>query len=220
MGKTAIILGATGLTGSIILDKLLEDDRYSIIKLFSRKRVENNNPKIVEYIGNLFELEKFKKDFTADEVFCCIGTTGKNTPDKTIYRKIDYGIPLSAAKLCVENGIDTFLVVSSLGADPKSTIFYNRTKGDMEQAVLKENILNTYVLRPSFILGKRKENRIGESIGKAMFNSFQFLLIGRLKKYRAIEADSIASAMIYLADTKTTDVHIIESDKIKDFTIN
>ena len=219
MSKTAIILGATGLTGSIILDKLLEDDRYSTIKLFSRKSIKSNKTKIVEYIGNLLELEKFKKDFTADEVFCCIGTTNKNTPDKTIYRKIDYGIPLSAAKLCVENGIDTFLVVSSLGADPKSTIFYNRTKGDMEQAVLKENILNTYILRPSFILGKRNENRIGESIGKALFNSFQFLLIGKLRKYRAVQADSIAGKMIYLANTKT-DVQIIESDKIIDFTMS
>jgi len=218
MGKTAIILGATGLMGSIILDKLLEDNRYSIIKLFSRKSIKNNNPKILEYIGNLFDLEKFKRDFTADEVFCCIGTTTKNTPDKTIYRKIDYGIPLSVAKLCVENGIDTFLVMSSLGADPKSSIFYNRTKGDMEQAVLEENIEKTYILRPSFILGKRKENRIGESIGKTMFNAFQFLLVGKLKKYRAIEADSIARAMIYLANTKT-DVHIIESDKINEFAV-
>jgi len=90
MGKTAIILGATGLTGGLVLDKLLSDERYSTIKVFSRKSIKNNNPKIVEYIGDLFELEKFKKDFTADEVFCCIGTTAKKTPDKSIYRKIDH----------------------------------------------------------------------------------------------------------------------------------
>ena len=213
MGKAAIILGATGLTGSIILNKLLEDERYSTIKLFSRKSIENNNPKIVEYIGNLFELKKFKKDFTADEVFCCIGTTTKNTPDKVLYKKIDYGIPVAAAKLSVENGINTFLVVSSLGANPKSSVFYSRTKGEMEQAVLKENILNTYILRPSFILGKRKENRIGESVGKVMFNAFQFLLLGKLKKYRAIDADTIAGAMIKIANTKS-ESPIIESDKI------
>ena len=219
MSKAAIILGATGLTGGIILDKLLEDDRYSTIKLFSRKSIKNNNPKIVEYIGNLFELEKFKKDFTADEVFCCIGTTSKNTPDKSIYRKIDYGIPLSAAKLCVENGIDTFLVVSSIGADPNSSVFYSRTKGLMEQDVIKENIANTYILRPSFIIGNRNEKRFGESIGVGLIKLLRFLLLGKLRKYRGIEADSIASAMICLANTKT-DAHIVESDRITDFAIS
>jgi len=218
MYKTALILGATGLTGGLILDKLLTDNRYSQIKIFSRKYVNIVNPKIIEYVGDLFELEKFKKDFTANEVFCCIGTTANNTPDKIIYRKIDYGIPVAAAKLCKENGIDTFLVVSSLGADSKSSIFYNRTKGDMEQAVLNENILNTYILRPSIILGKRNENRIGENIGKALFNIFQFLLIGKLKKYRAIEADIIASSMIHLANNRAN-ADIIESDKITDIAV-
>lgn len=218
MGKTAIILGATGLTGSIILNKLLDDERYSTIKLFSRKSIENNNPKIIEYIGNLFELEKFKKDFTADELFCCVGTTTKKTPDKVLYKKIDYGIPVAAAKLSVENSINTFLVVSSLGANPKSSVFYSRIKGEMEQAVLKENILNTYILRPSFILGNRKENRIGESVGKVVFSAFQFLLVGKLKKYRAIEAATIAAAMIQIANTQS-DLPIIESDKIANFAL-
>ena len=216
MGKTAIILGATGLTGGIILNKLLVDDRYSSIKIFSRKSINNGNPKIIERTGNLYELRKFKDDFTADEVYCCVGTTVKKTPDKKVYKKIDYGIPVAAAKLCIENGIDTFLVISSLGADPKSSLFYNRTKGEMERDVLKENIKNTYILRPSFIIGDRNEKRIGESIGVGLVKLLRFVLVGKLKKYRTIEAVKIANAMIYLANTKA-DAHVIESDKITDF---
>jgi uncharacterized protein YbjT (DUF2867 family) len=216
MGKIAIILGASGLTGGIILDKLLVDDRYSTIKIFSRKSIKNKNSKIIERTGNLIELENFKDDFTADEVYCCIGTTAKKTPDKKVYKNIDYGIPVKAAKLCIENEIDTFLVISSLGANPNSSVFYNRTKGQMEVDVLKENIKNCYILRPSLILGDRGERRIGESIGIGLMQFFRIILVGKLKKYRAITAEKIANAMIYLANKKT-EILIIESDKIVEF---
>jgi uncharacterized protein YbjT (DUF2867 family) len=215
MGKTAIILGATGLTGGLVLDKLLSDERYSTIKVFSRKSINIVHPKIMEYLGDLFELEKFKKDFTGDEVFCCIGTTTKKTPDKSIYRKIDHGIPVSAAVLSRENGIDTFLVMSSIGADPKSSVFYSRTKGEMERDVNKENITYTYVLRPSFIIGNRDEKRFGESIGVGVIKLLRFFLVGKLRKYRGIEAEKIADTMIRLANEKP-DFNVIESDKIQE----
>ncbi|HET8886565.1 MAG TPA: NAD(P)H-binding protein, partial [Salinimicrobium sp.] len=157
--KTAIIIGSTGLTGSILLEKLLQDVRYGNIKLFSRSSVGIENAKIEEHLVNLFELEKYKELFTADEVFCCIGTTQKRTPDKTTYHKIDYGIPVNAAKLAKENGISTFLVISALGANPESRFFYNRTKGEMERDVLKQKIPQTYFFQPSLIAGDRKENR-------------------------------------------------------------
>ncbi len=129
MGKTAIILGATGLTGSILLEILLEDERYETVKLFSRRSVHKKHPKIKEYLGDVLELRDFKKEFYADEVFCCVGTTQKKTPDKKLYRKIDFGIPTIAASLAKENDIQTFIVISALGANAKSSIFYNRTKG-------------------------------------------------------------------------------------------
>ncbi len=218
MKKTAIILGATGLTGNLLLQKLLNDDRYNFVKVFSRRSIEIKHPKIIEITGNILELISFKKDFTADEVFCCIGTTSKKTPDKELYKKIDIGIPVAAAKLCKENNINTFVVMSSLGADAKSAVFYNKIKGEMEQTVLKEEITNTYILRPSIILGKRNENRLLEGIGKTMFTTFQFLLIGKLKKYKTIKADIIAKTMIQLANLKP-DINIIESDKIVEFAI-
>jgi uncharacterized protein YbjT (DUF2867 family) len=218
MGKTAIIIGATGLTGNLLLQKLIDDTRYDSIKLFSRKKTEGLPSKVKQFIGNILELENFKEDFIADELFVCIGTTAKKTPDKTAYKNIDYGIPVAAAKLAKENNIPTFLVVSAMGANAKSNVFYNKTKGEMEQAVISENIPNTYILRPSIIGGNRNENRPMEKIGAAIFKLLQPLMLGKLKKYRLIEAENIAKAMIYLAKQKPA-FHIIESDKIQELAL-
>ena len=220
MGKTAIILGATGLTGSILLEKLLKDNRYETIKLFSRKELKNMPSKVTQHVGNLFELENFKKDFIADEVFCFIGTTAKKTPDKVIYKQIDYGIPVNAAKLSKLNNINTFLVVSALGSNAKSRVFYNKTKGEMENDVLAQNIPNTYILQPSIIGGNRKETRIGEKIGLGVFKLFQPLLMGKLKKYQLIEAEDIAQAMMNLANSTALKENIITSDHIKEISKN
>lgn len=214
MGKTAIVLGATGLTGSLLLEKLLEDNRYETIKIFNRKSVRNKHPKLQEFIGDLLRLEYFAKDFTGDELYCCIGTTAKKTPDKTLYKNIDFGIPVAAAKLSKLQKISTFLVISALGSNPESSIFYSRIKGEMEQAILREEIPNTYILQPSIISGIRNENRLGEKAGIFVAKFLQFLLVGKLKKYRLISADKIALAMINLANTKPN-ITIIPSDKIE-----
>jgi len=217
MGKTAIILGATGLTGSILLEKLQNDERYETIKLFSRKKIEGLPSKVIQYVGDLFDLQQFKNDFTGDNVFCCIGTTTKKTPNKELYKNIDYGIPVTAAKLSKENTINTFLVVSALGANEKSSLFYNKTKGEMERDVLQQNIKNTYILQPSYITGDRDENRPMEKIFDVIFKIIQPLLIGGLKKYRSIKAETIALAMINLANSNFTNNKVITSDKIKEF---
>lgn len=214
MNKTAIILGATGLTGNILLNKMLADSRYSKIKIFTRRPLRFENPKVTEILCDLLDIDSYKENFYGDAVFCCIGTTTKKTPDKELYKKIDYGIPVSAAKLCKINGIKTFAVMSSMGANTKSSIFYNRIKGKMEQAVLSQNIENTYILRPSIILGNRGERRIGEKIGIAVMKLTQPLLIGRFRKFRAINAKTIANAMIELVNNGS-DRPIILSDEIQ-----
>jgi len=213
MKKTAIILGASGLTGGFVLQKLIEDERYDTIKLFSRSKIEGLPDKVQQFIGDLLELNQFKTDFTADDVYCCIGTTAKKTPDKTLYKKIDYGIPVAAAKLSKENNIPTFLVISAIGANKNSTVFYNKTKGEMENSVLKQQITNTYVLRPSLIGGDRQETRLLEKIGLVIFKVIQPLFIGKLKKYKIVNAETIAQAMIGLANTKYSEV-IITSEHI------
>ena len=220
MGKTAIILGASGLTGGLILEQLLNDDRYETIKLFSRKSIGISNSKIIEFIGDILELENFKNDFTADEVYCCIGTTAKKTPNKELYKSIDFGIPVAAAKISKENNIDTFIIVSAIGANSKGSVFYNKTKGEMEEAVLERHISNTYILQPSIISGERNEVRSFEKIGIQIFNIIEPLLVGKLKKYRATNAKHIAESMIYLANTKTKQLQIISSNNIKEIAIN
>ena len=214
MSKTAIILGATGLTGGILLHKLLKDDRYSKIKLFSRSSVKLDHPKIEEYLIDMLHLREHGELFIADEVFCCVGTTKSKTPDKETYHKIDYGIPVSAARLCKTNNIKTLIIISALGANPDSSIFYNRTKGEMEKAVLEFEIPNTYILQPSLIDSKRQERRIGEYLFIQFMRLIHPVLVGRLKKYRSIEPETIVSAMIGVANNEYSP-EIIPSDKIK-----
>ncbi len=213
--KTAIILGATGLTGGELLHKLLEDDRYSKIKLFSRSSIGVKNDKIEEHLVDLFELGKHSKDFNADEVFCCIGTTQAKTPDEETYYKIDHGIPVEAAKLAKENEIPRFMVISALGADPNSRFFYNRTKGEMERDVLAQGIPETYIFEPSLIAGNREESRPFEAAWKKVMSVGDHLLVGPLKKYRSIHAGSIADAMIYVANNKYAATRI-ESREIRE----
>jgi uncharacterized protein YbjT (DUF2867 family) len=212
--KSAIILGATGLTGGLLLNELLADPRYNTIKIFSRSPSHMRHPKLKEFLGDLLSLSRFKPDFTADEVYCCIGTTKSKTPDKEKYRSIDYGIPVAAAQLCKENNIPTLLVISALGADAKSGIFYNKIKGQMEEAVLELGIAHTYILQPSIIGGHRDERRFGEWIAKKLFSVFNVLLLGPLKKYRSIQASSIVKAMIWLANNRYSNSRII-SDEIE-----
>ena len=219
MKKTAIILGASGLTGSIVLNKLLNDDRYDLIKLFSRKRIAGLSSKIEQYIGDLLELETFEKDFTGDDIFCCIGTTTKKTPNKIVYKAIDYGIPVAAASLAKANKINTLAVVSSIGANSKSNVFYTRTKGEMERDVFSKKVEYTYILRPSIIDGNRKEQRLGEKIGLNVFKIFQPLFFRKLKKYKITKAEHIAQAMISLANSNTNEI-IINSNRIKEIALN
>ncbi len=206
--KTAIILGATGLTGGILLQLLLRDDRYADIKVFTRSPLRLTHPKLTEIKCDLLALENQEADFTADEVFCCIGTTKANTPDKELYKAIDYGIPVAAASLCKKNEIPTFLVVSAMGADPNSGVFYNKVKGEMEAAVLNLGLPKTHILQPSLIGGDRKERRPGEYVGKQLMKILNFFLIGSLKKYRTIAPENIAATMVWLANNPYADIRL------------
>ncbi len=216
MAKSAIVLGATGLTGNILLKMLLDDERYDRIKVFGRNGTNIKNPKLEEYIIDLFELEHYASKFKADEVYCCIGTTKSKTSNKEIYMKIDYGIPVAAAKLCKANGIETFIVISALGAKQKSKIFYNRIKGKMEAAVLEELIPNTYILQPSLITGKREEFRFGEYFMGLVMTIFRPILrFGELKRYQPIHPQTIAKCMVWLANN-TYDSERIKSKKVQE----
>ena len=209
--KTAIIIGATGLTGGLLLEKLLKDSSFEKIKLFSRSSVNIADSKIEEYLIDMLHLENYSDEFKADVIFCCIGTTKAKTPDKEIYKKIDYGIPVTAAKLAKKNGVKTFIAISALGADENSKVFYNRVKGEMQRDILNKDIENTYILQPSLIVGDRKESRFGENLAEVFMNIFGFLIP---KKYKMIKAETIAEAMHNIVKEGYFKI-IIPSDEIK-----
>jgi uncharacterized protein YbjT (DUF2867 family) len=214
MKKTAIILGASGATGTELLKLLLVDDRYKTIKLFSRKKSHVAHLKIKEYIGDLFNLNAFAEDFIADEVYCCIGTTQKQTPDENLYRKIDFGIPIAAAQLSKQNNIPTFLIISSIGANANSNTFYTKTKGEMENEVSKTFIKRTFIFRPSLLLRNTKESRFFESLAGEVMTRISFLFMGSLKKYRAIKTETVALAMIRTANSNKKSKRFL-SDEIQ-----
>lgn len=202
MAKKAIIIGATGLTGGLLLKRLLQDNRYKSIMLFSRNSCNIKHDKIEEHLIDLLALENYKEAFIADDVFCCIGTTKVKTPNEEMYLKIDHGIPVSLAKICAKNKVNTLVIISALGANKKSKVFYNRTKGRMEEDVLKEKINNTYILQPSLIVGTRSEKRFWEKMAKLFMSVLNLLFIGNLKKYRSIHPNTIVSAMIWIANNQ------------------
>ena len=218
--KTAIILGATGLTGSLLLEKLLKDPTFEKIKLFARSSSGKKSTKIEEHLIDMLQLENYSEDFKADVVFCCIGTTKAKTPNKEIYKKIDYGIPVTAAKLAKKNNIKTFIVISALGADENSSVFYNKTKGEMQRDVLKQDFSRSfgnaqtdiYILQPSLIVGDRNESRFGENAAEFFMKVFGFLIP---KKYKMIKAETIAEAMLVLAKEGNSE-KIITSEKIQE----
>lgn len=213
MSKSAIILGATGLTGSHVLNLLLADDRYDKVKVFGRSTCGITHPKLEEHLCGLMQLQLVQDKFTADHLFICIGTTRKKTPDDETYRKIDIGIPEDASQLAKTNEIKALAVISAIGADEKSSFIYNRMKGEMERKVLNSGVDRIYILRPSIILGDRQEKRFGEKLGIITFKLLRPLFFGPLKKYRGVEAKGIAAKMIALCNSNKP-TEIVESNEI------
>ena len=214
MSKVGIIIGATGLTGNYLIKELLEDKRYSKLVVISRRPLGIKHEKMEEHIVQLLDTNDWTGLIQGDHVFCCIGTTRKKTPDKKLYYKIDFGIPKKIALAGKKNGVTGFAVISAIGANSESSIFYNRLKGEMENAIKKDGPDLSYIMRPSIIDGSRKENRLLEKIGLVGSKLIGFLLVGRFKKYRLIHAQDIAVAMIEIVNSSEKKM-IYESDEIQ-----
>jgi len=216
--KTAILFGASGLVGNYVLMRLLSDDRYEKIKVFSRSILPVQHEKIQLIQTDFSNLADLKPQINGNDLFCCLGTTMKKAGSQENFKKIDHDLVIDLAKAGNENGIQSFLVVSSVGANEKSGNFYLRTKGQMEQAVLSIPYQKHVILRPSLLLGKRREFRLLEEIAKLLFNFLSFLLLGRLRKYRPNNAGDVAALMVKLANVTTSkkifepnDIHIFSS---------
>jgi|TARA_B110000438_G_scaffold184342_1_gene176065 uncharacterized protein YbjT (DUF2867 family) len=211
--KTALIFGSSGLIGNQLLSKIIESNNYNKIKLFVRSVPEINDPKIEIIKTNFNNLKNHKKDIKGDDCFFCIGTTKKNTPDKEEYRRIEYNIPVEIAQIAKSNSVNSFLYVSSGFADPKNSGAYLRNKGEVEEELKKLNFLTLGIMRPSFLIGNRKEKRMGEKIGIFIFKMLAPLFLGPLKKMKPIHSETVANAMIIVAQNDFQQT-IFESNQI------
>jgi len=194
-GKTITLIGATGLIGGHLLALLQENDQVKKIKVLARRPLDIANPKVQVIVIDFSDEMSFKSAITgSDSVFCAVGTTQKKVKgDKTAYRKVDFDIPVNAARFCSEKGCPHFLLVSSIGANSNSSNFYLKLKGEVEDAVQQMNIPSVSIFRPSMLLGKREEFRFGEIIAKALSVPFSFMTPS---KFKPVNAFNVAKAMI------------------------
>jgi len=217
-GKIALIAGATGLVGGILVDLLKGDPFYSRVVAISRRKLAGaDGEKISQVIADYESIGDNKESLKADHIFCCLGTTMKKAGSKEAFRQVDYKYPLRLAEICQAGGANQFLLVSALGADPKSNVFYSRVKGEIERDIGQLDYESYHIFRPSLILGARKEKRLGERLGKIAMTGLGFLMVGPFRKYRAVHAEAIANGMISIAKTQEPGRHIHPSDQIQGF---
>ncbi len=213
--KTALIFGSSGLVGKNLLNQILNNSNYSKIKIFVRSSLEISDQK-VEIINTDFkDLQKIKNLIIGDDCFFCIGTTKKNSPDKNEYRRVELDLPKKIAQISKSNNVKSFIFVSSGFADPKNSGNYLKFKGLVEEEIKSLNFEKIGILRPSFLLGNRKEKRVGEKIGIFIFKLLSPIFVGPIKKMKPIHSEKVAKAMIKIANEDIQKT-IFESNEISD----
>ena len=217
--KTALLLGATGLVGSHLLNLLINNNNYSKIKLFVRSSIELNDPKIEIIQTDFNNLKNHREDIKGDDCFFCIGTTKKNSPDKNEYKRVELEVPKQVAQIAKSNLVNSFVFVSSGYADPKSSGDYLKFKGLVEEELKRLNFSKLGIMRPSFLLGNRQEKRVGEKIGIFVFKLLSPLFLGSLKKMKPINSATVAKAMIRTANEKL-EKKVFESNEIAELVLN
>ncbi|MBE9586513.1 NAD(P)H-binding protein [Mucilaginibacter sp. JRF] len=215
MAHKAIIAGASGLIGSSLLTMLLQHPEYDEVLVLTRRQLPIENKKLIQAIINFDELDQYADLIKGHALFCCLGTTQKQTPDKVKYRAIDHDHPVKLAQLAAQNGVEQYHLVSAIGANASSSNFYLKTKGDAEHDVKAAGVESLYIYQPSFLDGKRNNPRLGEKIAKVVLTLFNPLLLGGLKKYRSIKGDTVARAMLNQSLTNNKGVFTYTTDKIK-----
>jgi len=206
---TAVIIGASGLTGNLVLEELLRDNDFKTVRILVRRTVKIIHPKLEQEIVNFNNLDEYTKKFgEGDVIFCCIGTTQKKVKgDKELYKQIDYDIPINAASIGIAKGFKKFLIVSAIGANENSSNFYVRLKGKIENALKQFHFDSLDIFQPSLLNGNRNETRVLEKMIQGVMDIVSFLFLGPLKKYHAIGADNVAKSMVYAARQNKSGVH-------------
>lgn len=213
MEKTAVVFGATGLIGGNCVKQLLENDYYDKILLFVRRPLNFSDPRVIQHIIDFNDLEKDSHLIKGTHLFYCIGTTRKKAGSKEEFIKVDFSYTQKVASIASENGVEKFLLISSIGANKNSGNFYLSVKGKVEEEIKKYPFRAVHIFRPSFLVGEREENRPGETIAYALMRFLSFFG-GPVKVYKPIEASTVAASMIRHASLPENGIFLYESDKI------
>ncbi len=215
MERTAIILGATGLTGEQVVEKLLADDYFSRIRILVRKAYPHHHPRLEVEQVDFQDQASWPSLMHGEALFSCLGTTMKQVRgDRELYRRVDFDIPLQAARAAAALGVKKLLVISSLGADPHSRFFYPKLKGELEAALGQLSFQAIHILRPSFLTGNRADHRPLERFTQMVYPLLRPMLVGRWRKYRTIGSDIVAEAMVKLAKSGKMGKFVYDSDEI------
>lgn len=212
---TASVVGSTGLIGGYLLEELLNDSYFDTVRILIRRPIDTTHTKLEKKIVDFNDSDSVLVALSnSNVVFCAIGSTMKKVKgDKDAYRKIDFDIPVKVARLCKMTGCEKFILVSSAGANAKSSNFYQRLKGETDEAVKDAGPKTVHIMRPSLLLGERKEFRFGENIGKAVMTSLSFLIPA---KYKATQAKDVAKVMVALAKKKGEGFFIHDNEEIRE----
>ena len=216
MAKTAIIAGASGLVGKFCLSYLLMDKNYSKIIVLSRKPFPIKDPKIENIVCDFDLLAQQSAKLIADDVYCCLGTTIAVAGSKENFRKVDYDYPLNLASITKQQGATQYLLISAMGADANSSIFYNKVKGELQDSLKNLGFRTLHIFQPSLLTGLRKEFRLGERVAQVFMKVFTPLMLAGMKKYRPIEGMVVAFGMHKKASEETQGFFIHPSNEIQD----
>jgi uncharacterized protein YbjT (DUF2867 family) len=212
--KTAILAGTTGLIGAQVLDLLLRDDRYNRVVALSRKPLTASHPKLTNLVLNFDELQSHSGQLKGDDVFCCLGTTMKQAGSKEAFQMVDFHYPVSLARITKDQGAKQFLLVTAMGANAHSSIFYNRVKGEVQAEIGKMAFEAFHIFQPSMLIGARIHERTGEKIGQRVMQYAGFLIPA---KYKAIESAKVARAMVAIAGQNQKGTFIYESSELQSY---
>ncbi len=212
--RTALVFGGTGLIGNMLVEELVDSETYREVKIFVRQPTGVSEQKVTEIVTDFESIESISAEMTGDDIFICLGTTIKKARSVTNMAKIDRDLPMKIASIARDKGIKRIAVVSSVGASIAAKNYYLRIKGELEQGILGMKFENIAIVRPSMLLGERKEKRTGEVVGKVVMKAFKPVLTGKLRKYRAIHSSDVARAMLVILQ-KNPVKEIYESDELQ-----
>ena len=207
----ALVIGATGAVGKDLVEQLLKDDTFDRVEIFVRREVKIPSDKLVSHVVDFDHPETWAGLLTGDVLFSCLGTTIKAAGSQDAQWKVDYTYQLEAAKAARAGGVRKLVLVSSAGANAKSGIFYSRMKGQLDEDVAKLGFPGCFILRPPSLI-RKDSDRFGEKAGVAVLKGLN--AIGLMRSWKPMPTEEVAAAMIRLAESVSTGLHIFESQEI------